>query len=105
MKIVHQRASATSTPDLAAQLLALVESDAQGLHHTAGADALTRMEMVQAIARIVGKAPVAEEVPMSAMTWPARRPVDSSLDVAKVARVRQPMPFLPAARAYLEALA
>lgn len=105
MRIVHQRISPTSTPDLAAQILALVAADAEGVYHTAGADPLTRLEMVQAIGRILGKAPIVQEIPLSEMGWPAPRPLDSSLSVKKMARLRAPMAFVPAARAYLEGLA
>jgi dTDP-4-dehydrorhamnose reductase len=84
----------TAADDLAAQALALVEARATGVYHTAGAERLSRLEMAQRIAAHDGLDPAPiQSVAMADLPWVAPRPHDSSLDTAKVARLRRPLRF------------
>lgn len=89
-----QWVSPTCTDDLARQVLALVDARAEGVYHTAGAERLSRLEMAHRIAAHdrVDPAPI-QPVAMSDLTWVAKRPRDSSLDVSKVSRLARPMGF------------
>jgi dTDP-4-dehydrorhamnose reductase len=84
----------TAAADLAAQVAALIDAKASGLHHTAGAERLSRLEMAQRIAAHAGLDPAPiQGVAMDELPWVAPRPRDSSLDTSKVARLRRPLDF------------
>jgi dTDP-4-dehydrorhamnose reductase len=95
LRIVQdQWVSPTHTHDLSRQLLALMAAGAEGVWHTAGADRLSRLEMAQAIAATHGfDVGGIEAIRMQDLTWKARRPRDSSLDVSKVSRLARPEGF------------
>jgi dTDP-4-dehydrorhamnose reductase len=89
-----QWVSPTASADLAHQVLALAESGATGIYHTAGAERLSRLEMAHRIARHFGlDASPIESITMADLNWVAPRPRDSSLDVAKVSKVCAPLRF------------
>lgn len=99
----------TSTADLARQLVALIEADAEGVFHTAGATGLARHDAALEIARAFSL-PAEGIIPVDAASlgWQAPRPRDSRLDLRKIGRYAAPMPFsdaLVALRAELEASA
>jgi dTDP-4-dehydrorhamnose reductase len=84
----------TASADLAAQVTALLEAKATGIHHTAGAERLSRLEMAQRIAAHAGLDPAPiQSVAMDELSWVARRPRDSSLDTTKMARLHRPLRF------------
>lgn len=93
VRIVHdQRVTPTLTYDLAGQTLALIEADATGTFHTAGATALSRLEMARAIADVFHLDPtLIEPVASSELSWVAARPLDSTLATLKVSKYRSPL--------------
>jgi len=94
-----QRVNPTWAGDLAAQVLGLVEADATGTWHSAGASAMSRLEAAQAIAKAEGlDSTLITPVASADLGWLAKRPADTTLDVRKVAKVRPPMRFEEALR-------
>ena len=97
VKVVHdQWVTPTCADDLAAQLLALVESgaDASGIWHTAGKERLSRLEMAKRIAAHDGlDASLIQSVSMADLSWVAQRPRDSSLSTRKISGVASPLGF------------
>lgn len=101
--VEDQRVSPTYTDDLSRQLLALMIADQKGIFHTAGADALTRLEMAWGVSTVFGFdrsliVPVSKEE----MDWVAPRPSDTSLDVSKVSQYAEPLAYVNALRAFAE---
>ena len=97
-----QRVSPTLAHDLARSILALLESRAAGVWHAAGADALTRLEMGEAIARAFSlDRSLVHRARLDDIRWVAPRPRDASLDITKLSFLRKPMGF-DAALAFLK---
>lgn len=93
--VSDQRVNPTLSHDLAEQCLALMQADASaGIYHTAGATALSRLEMAHAIAKEFGGDPgLITPIMSSQLTWLAARPLDATLNTQKVSRIRPPMAF------------
>lgn len=92
--VEDQVVSPTLTRDLAEQILALVQADASGIFHTAGGTALSRLDMAREIARVWGlDASLITPIRSSDLTWKAQRPLNSSLDVSKIAKYKVPLRF------------
>lgn len=92
--VEDQIVSPTLTKDLAEQILALVEADASGIYNTAGGSVLSRLEMAREIARVFGLDPAPiTPIRSSDLTWKAQRPLNSSLDVSKIAKYKVPLRF------------
>lgn len=90
--VTDQFVSPTLNTDLSHQILALIEADATGIYHTAGAERISRFDFAQKVAEEFDLdsgliVPYASEC----MNWVAKRPMDSSLDISKVSRVRKPL--------------
>lgn len=86
--VEDQRVSPTYAPHLADQLISLMEADASGIYHTAGADSWTRLEMGRQIADLFDLDPdLVRPSRMADLDWDAPRPRDTSLDVSKVAEI------------------
>jgi dTDP-4-dehydrorhamnose reductase len=61
-----------------------LEKRLTGVYHMAGVTRVTRFEMAKAIAEAFQlEGPLIEPVKMEELSWKARRPRDSSLDVSK----------------------
>jgi dTDP-4-dehydrorhamnose reductase len=103
--IADQKSTPTSTRDLAEQVLALLEADATGVFHSAGADAMSRLEAAQAVARSLHIDGDFRLVPLERMPWVARRPHDSSLNTSRIAAIKRPRRLRDEVAAYLEVLA
>lgn len=102
--VEDQWVSPTYAGDLAEQILALIEADAKGVYHTAGADRLSRVDMAHAIAdQFDVDESLIQPITSSQMNWLARRPRDSSLDVNKVSPIKRPLKFKEALAAFKEA--
>lgn len=94
--VADQTGSPTHVDDLADGLVALarraVAGDAPlgGVYHLAGASGVSRHDWIAALldvyAAVTGRRVAIEAVPSSAFPTPARRPFDSSLDCARIAR-------------------
>jgi dTDP-4-dehydrorhamnose reductase len=76
--------SPTYTLDLADAILRLVDLEAHGLYHVAGAGWCARDEMAREVLRMAGRSDV-EVVPVPASTFPSKapRPANSVLDCSK----------------------
>lgn len=89
-----QRVSPTYTTDLAEQLHALMHAGEQGVFHTAGATALSRLDMAREIADVFGlDASLITPIRSNDLKWLARRPPDATLDVSAVSKYKRPMTF------------
>lgn len=92
--VTDQRVTPTYTPDLAAQLQALLEADASGTYHTAGATSLTRHEMGRRIASVFDLDPdLVTPARLEDLSWEAPRPKDTSLRTLKVQAFKAPWTF------------
>ena len=86
-----QYASPTYNRDLAEQLKALIEKDAQGIFHTAGGERMNRYEFALKVADVFGfDTGLIKPVGMDTLKWIARRPHDSSLDTSKITPFKKP---------------
>ena len=86
-----QHVSPTLNTDLAKQLVALIEKDTKGVFHTAGGERISRYDFVKVIADLFGlDKNLINPVRMTDINWIARRPMDSSLDVSKISKVKKP---------------
>jgi dTDP-4-dehydrorhamnose reductase len=83
--LVDQRVTATFLPDLARAIGILTREEASGVFHVGSRDSLTRFEFAQAIARTIAADPtlVTPGLRSDMGQWTARRPNDTSLDVAR----------------------
>lgn len=80
-----QKQSPTYAPELARNLLDLVEAEARGVFHTAGGSALSRYEMGVAVADAYGlDSDLVRPVKLSAAGLPAPRPENVVLSSAKL---------------------
>jgi dTDP-4-dehydrorhamnose reductase len=94
-----QRVNPTFSYDLAEQVLALMQADASGLFHTAGATSLSRLEMAYAVADHFGlPRELVTAVRSDELSWVAPRPRDATLNTTKVSRFKRPMAFPDALR-------
>jgi len=88
VRVVSEQTSApTYAPDLAAILDRLMQANAQGTLHAAGANGCTRLEWAREILRVVGKATVPlRAVTLSQLNRPAPRPRYTVLSTACLAQ-------------------
>jgi dTDP-4-dehydrorhamnose reductase len=94
--VSDQKQSPTYAPELAHNLLDLVESQARGVFHAAGATPLTRYEMAVKVADAHGlDSDLVRPVKLAASGMPAPRPPNVVLSSAKLAQTigRQPASF------------
>ncbi len=83
--VTDQYASPTLNSNLAEMLLEIVERRLQGIYHTAGRDRINRYNMAVKIAEVFSLDPaLVLPVDSNSISWLAKRPVDSSLNVGKV---------------------
>jgi dTDP-4-dehydrorhamnose reductase len=89
--IDDQFVSPTLNTDLAQQLLTLVEKNAEGVFHTAGGERISRYNFSTEIAYGFGyDTNLITPIKMKDVTWIARRPRDSSLDITKISPFKKP---------------
>jgi dTDP-4-dehydrorhamnose reductase len=94
-----QRVNPTLSYDLAEQVLALMEANATGIYHTAGATSLSRLEMAYAVADHFGlRRDLITPITSDQLSWVAERPLDATLNTAKVSRIKPPLTFAAALR-------
>jgi dTDP-4-dehydrorhamnose reductase len=90
--VTDQFVSPTLNTDLSHQIIALIEADAAGIYHTAGAERISRFDFAQKVAEGFELDPdLIVPYASERMNWLAKRPMDSSLDVSKVSKVRKPL--------------
>ena len=98
--VTDEIGSPTYTLDLAAGLLGLLDAEASGLFHLAGAGSCSRYELAQATLKLVGLGAVTlEPVTSDAFPMKAARPLNSVLDCSKAAALGVTMPEWPDALA------
>jgi dTDP-4-dehydrorhamnose reductase len=89
--VTDQIISPTYTFDLSEQLLALLDRDACGMFHTAGGEILSRFDMAVRIAEVFDyDVDLVKPTSMEMLSWVAKRPKDSSLNVSKIAKFKKP---------------
>lgn len=89
--VTDQFVSPTLNIDLAEQILGLINKDVRGIFHTAGGQRISRYEFCRIIADVFGlDKNLINPIKMEDMSWIAKRPVDSSLDVSKISRIKKP---------------
>jgi len=90
--VTDEVGSPTYTLDLAAGIVGLVEADAAGLFHLAGAGVCTRFELAAEVVRRAGLHTVLEPVTADAFPTKAARPANSELDCSRAAALGVTMP-------------
>lgn len=99
--VTDQHVSPTLNTDLAEQLVALIEKDTKGVFHTAGGERISRYDFVNVIADLFGlDKNLINPVRMADINWIARRPMDSSLDVSKIAKFKKPCSVKESVRSF-----
>lgn len=89
--VKDQIISPTHTLDLSEQIFVLLEEDAHGIFHTAGGEIVSRFDFAVQTANLFGfNAALVHPALMEDMTWIAKRPRNSSLDVSKIAEFKKP---------------
>jgi len=89
--VSDQFVSPTLNTDVSEQVVALLKHDVTGVFHTAGGERVDRYSFSQIVADVFGlDSSLIQGISMTEMTWVARRPVDSSLDVSMVTRFKKP---------------
>ncbi len=93
--VSDQKQSPTYAPELAQNILALVEAEARGVYHAAGGSALSRYEMGVLVAEAFGlDSEVVRPVTLAASGMPAKRPQNVVLSSAKMAEATGRSPAL-----------
>ena len=86
--VTDQINSPTLATEMAETVLRLVELDATGVYHTAGAERISRYDFAKAIAKVFGlDASRITAAKTAELGQKAVRPVDSSLKIAKVKKL------------------
>ncbi len=89
--VTDQFVSPTLNSDLSEQIIALINNDVQGIFHTAGFERISRYDFCQIVADVFNlDGRLIHPISMNEMKWIAKRPVDSSLDVSKIAQIKKP---------------
>lgn len=92
--VTNQWVSPTLNTSLAEMVLDVVEQRLSGVIHLSGASRVSRYDFALEIARVFGlNAGLIEPVDSSVFNWPAKRPMDSSLDVSKAQSVLRVKPL------------
>lgn len=90
--VTDEVGSPTYTIDLARGIIALVEAEAHGLYHLAGAGSCSRFELAEAVIEFAGLASTIEPVLADEFPTRAARPANSTLDCSKAASLGVVMP-------------
>jgi dTDP-4-dehydrorhamnose reductase len=90
--VTDEIGSPTYTLDLATGILGLVEADARGIFHLAGAGSCSRFELAVEILALAGIEIPVERVTADAFPTKAARPLNSVLDCSKAASLGVTMP-------------
>jgi dTDP-4-dehydrorhamnose reductase len=92
--VEDQVVTPTYSLDLAEQLLALIEADASGTVHTAGATRLSRLTMAQVVAEVFElDTALVTACRREDLDWEAPRPRDTSLSTDRMRGIHPPMTF------------
>jgi dTDP-4-dehydrorhamnose reductase len=92
--VTNQWVSPTFNTSLANMVLDIVEQRLGGIFHLSGASRVSRYDFALKVAEVFGlKTELIEPVESSSFNWPAKRPMDSSLDVSKAQRLLHVKPL------------
>ncbi len=95
--VTDQWNTPTLNTNLAEMTLEVVERQLTGIYHLCGATRVSRLEFATSIANAFGLDPsLIDPVLSSQFTWPAKRPMDSSLDTSKAQKALQSKPLVMA---------
>jgi dTDP-4-dehydrorhamnose reductase len=93
--VTNQWVSPTLNTSLAEMVLDVVEQRLSGVFHLSGASRVSRYDFAMGVAEVFGlDKGLIEPVDSSTFNWPAKRPMDSSLDVSKAKRLLRVKPLL-----------
>jgi dTDP-4-dehydrorhamnose reductase len=92
--VTDQWTSPTLNTSLADMLLDVVDQRLNGIFHLCGASRVSRYDLALKVAEVFGlDAGLIEPVSASSFNWPAKRPMDSSLDVSKAQNLLRVKPL------------
>lgn len=92
--LTDQHVSPTLNTNLANMLLEILMRRLTGILHTAGASRVSRYEFAAELAKVFGYDPdLIKQGKMEEMTWIAKRPKDSSLDVSRCMELLKSKPL------------
>ena len=92
--VTDQWNTPTLNTNLAEMTLEVIERRLTGVYHTCGAIRVSRLEFAEQIAEAFGlDKSLIDKVLSSQFTWPAKRPMDSSLDTSKAQKTLQHKPL------------
>lgn len=92
--LVDQHVSPTLNTNLAEMLLESCERKLTGIYHMSGASRVSRYEFAVKLAEVFGlNKNLVKKAKMDELSWIARRPKDSSLDVSKARRILKVKPM------------
>lgn len=90
--VTDQFVSPTLNTDLTEQIFSLIKRDEKGIFHTAGAERISRYDFTIKIAEKFGlDKRLINPITSDELNWVARRPMDSSLDITKISKIRKPL--------------
>ncbi len=93
--IIDQFTSPTYVPNLSRMLIEIAKRQIVGIIHLAGATRISRYEVAELVAdKLNFDKKLLKPVNLDNMNWPAKRPKDSSLDVAKAFSILNEKPFI-----------
>ena len=92
--VTDQWNTPTLNTNLAEMTLEVIERRLTGIYHLCGATRVSRFEFAELIADAFGlNKSLIDSVLSSQFTWPAKRPMDSSLDTSKAQQMLQSKPL------------
>lgn len=84
--------SPTLADDLTDMIIELLKKDETGIFHTAGGERINRLDFTKKITEIFDlDFSLVDPISSDKLNWVAKRPMDSSLDVSKVSKIKRPL--------------
>jgi dTDP-4-dehydrorhamnose reductase len=78
--------------NLAELILTLIEKEECGIFHLSGSERISRFDFALKIAKIFDlNTDLIKPIASDQLNWIAKRPMDSSLDVTKISKIRKPL--------------
>lgn len=90
--VTDQFVSPTLTDNLAEMIIELVKREENGIFHAAGRERTSRFDLAMRVAEIFDlDKTLIKPITSDELSWKARRPKDSSLDVSKISKIIKPL--------------
>jgi len=84
--------SPTLADNLAELILELIEKEETGIFHISGSERISRFDFAIKIAEVFDlNKGLIKPITSDQLNWIAKRPMDSSLDVSKISRIKKPL--------------